>query len=288
MISPYVRRLRLGQELKTLRTAAGITHEKLAAQVTPSRQQISRLELGQAAPDLNDIMQILEVLGVEGERWTEIMMIAREAAERGWWESGSRAMGERQALFADLEAGATTIREYQQVLISGLLQTEGFSRTRMEAYPWPPTAGVTLEGVLNGRTGRQRMLRRSGGPTYEAILDELAVRRESAPPQVLRDQLMQVANASLASERITIRVLPVDAKIDGYRLPTSSFSLYTYADPGDPVVVGVESVTTDLVLTDPAQAERYTGMYDALRSAALSVEDSREFLTQAAQALPST
>jgi hypothetical protein len=40
-----------------------------------------------------------------------------EAAEGGWWESYNEAMGERQALYANLEAGVTSIREYQQTFI---------------------------------------------------------------------------------------------------------------------------------------------------------------------------
>lgn len=288
MISPHVRRLRLGRELKALRIAAGVTHEALAAQVTPSRQQISRLELGQAAPDQNDIMQILDVLKVEGDRWTQVMTIAREAGERGWWESSRREMGERQALFADLEAGATSIREYQQALIPGLLQTEDFTRSRTEAKPWPLAKGETLLGILNGRAGRQRMLHRHGGPAYEVIIDELAIRRESAPPRVLRDQLLHLADFSANDDLITVLVLPMEAKIDGYRSPTGSFSLYTYPDPEDPLVVGMEAVTSDLVLTEQAQAERYVDLYQALREAVLPVSDGRDLLGQAANALPST
>ena len=40
------------------------------------------------------------------------MTIAREAGEKGWWES-YKTMGDRQAMYANLEAGAVAIREYQ-------------------------------------------------------------------------------------------------------------------------------------------------------------------------------
>src|SRR5918992_5711520 len=122
MISPYVRRLRLAAELRALRTHAGVTHVQLAKQIGQSRAQISRLENGHVV-DQDDVMKILDALGVDDERWTEIMSIAREAGERGWWES-NRFMGERQALYANLEAGAQTIREFQMTFIPGLLQTQ--------------------------------------------------------------------------------------------------------------------------------------------------------------------
>lgn len=55
--------------------------------------------------DQADVMRILDALGVEGDRWTQVMTIAREAGEKGWCES-TRGIGERQALYANLEARA--------------------------------------------------------------------------------------------------------------------------------------------------------------------------------------
>src|SRR6204780_3718723 len=107
MISPYVRRQRLATELRGLRTAAKLTQEQLAKRIGESRAQISRLENGHVV-DQADVIKILDALGVDGERWTQVVTIAREAGERGWWES-TRGMGERQALYANLEAGAAQI-----------------------------------------------------------------------------------------------------------------------------------------------------------------------------------
>jgi transcriptional regulator with XRE-family HTH domain len=132
MNSPYVRRLRLAHELKELRKQSGLTHEQLAKRIRQSRAQISRLENGHVV-DLDDVMKILEAFGVADERWTGIMTIAREAAERGWWES-NKAMGERQALSANLEAGAAAIREFQMTFIPGLLQTPAFQRTDVRRH----------------------------------------------------------------------------------------------------------------------------------------------------------
>jgi len=110
MISPYVRRLRLGAEMRAMRAAAGLTAAQLGKQIGRSRADISRLENGHVV-DQADVMKILDVLNVDGDRWAQIMTIAREAGEKGWWES-YKTMGDRQAMYANLEAGANTIREY--------------------------------------------------------------------------------------------------------------------------------------------------------------------------------
>jgi len=292
VISPFVRRLRLASELRELRTEAGLTHDQLARRIGQSRAQISRLENGHIV-DQADVLAILDTLGVDGERWTQIVTIAREAGERGWWEY-HRAMGERQKRYADLEAGATTIREYQQNFIPGLLQTPEFVRARTDATAeLEPMEGTSVDAVLAGRAGRQRMLRRPGAPSYEVVIDEVAIRRLSAPPEIVRDQLHHLAaitthpgkpggRAPHSGSQIALRVLPVNARIEGYTVPRSAFSIYTYADPGDPTVVAVDTVTDDLLLTSRDVVDRYQQLYQRLHDAALSQQDSRDLLTKAA------
>jgi transcriptional regulator with XRE-family HTH domain len=279
MISPYVRRLRLANELKTLRAEVGLTHEQLAKRIGQSRAQISRLENGHVV-DQDDVMKILDALGVDDNRWTEIVTITREAGERGWWES-NRAMGDRQALYANLEAGATQIREYQMTFIPGLLQTPDFTRVRTEADPATP--GLSADKAAAGRAGRQRMLRRPGGPTYEVILDELCIRRMTAPPEVLKAQLYHIAATVNGNPKIVARVLPVGAEIKGYAVPRSAFSIYTFSDPRDPTVVTVDTVTDDLVLTDPDEVSRYEDLYERLWDASMSVQMSLGFLIESAK-----
>ena len=280
MISPYVRRLRLAAELRALRTEGGLTHEQLAKQIGQSRAQISRLENGHVV-DQADVMSILDALGVDDERWTKILTIAREAGERGWWES-NRGMGERQALYANLEAGAETIREYQGTFVPGLLQTPDFTKARIEADRQTGSAGFTATKAIDGRLGRQRMLRRPDGPVYDVILDEVAIRRPAAPPEILKAQLYHLAATVNVDPKVTLRVLPVRAEIDGYSVPRSSFSIYTFADPGDPNVVAVDTVTDDLVLTEQPLVNRYLEMFNRLRRATLSEEASLQTLIDTA------
>jgi transcriptional regulator with XRE-family HTH domain len=284
VISPYVRRLRLAAELRTLRTQAGLTHEQLAKRIGQSRAQISRLENGHVV-DLDDVMRILDALSIEDERWTRIVTIAREAGERGWWES-NKAMGERQSLYANLEAGAQTIREFQMAFIPGLLQTPEFTRSRGESDLEAGPVNFAFDKASEGREGRQRMLRRPGGPTYDLILDELAVRRAAAPREVVKAQLYHIAATVNGNPKIRLRVLPVDAVIDGYTLPRSAFSIYTFADPDDPTVVAVDTVTSDLVLTESDDVKRYEELFERLREASLPAQDSLELLIKVAQREP--
>jgi transcriptional regulator with XRE-family HTH domain len=285
MISSYVRRLRLGMELRALRAEHNYTQARVARIIGKSRMEISRLENGQSA-DLADALNILEGLGVEDERWTALEAIARDACTPGWWDS-VKHIGDRQALSANLEAGAASIRQYQQTYLPGLLQLPEFIRSIYQAPAALEPLSGTVEGFLAGRMGRQRNLRRPGGPSLEAIVDEFAIQRLAAPAGVVKRQLRRLAEVGKGGQsNVTLRVLPIQALIRDFTLPRCSFSIYAYPDPGDPRVVAIDTVTSDVVLTDDAQVTPYERLYERLAEAALTPEESAKLLTEAADALP--
>jgi transcriptional regulator with XRE-family HTH domain len=286
MISPFVRRRRLAAELIALREENGYSAERLFREVGIQPQKISRLENAKTRPDQDEIMRILDHFQVDAHRWQKIMTIAREAQEHGWWHKYDDEMGPRQALYADLEAGAASIAEYQMTLLPGLLQIPPFTEARALAdrAAYPPR--FTVERALHARAARQRVLDRPDGPTYEVIIDELAVRRPAAAPEVIRAQLDHLIDTGHHRPTITIRVLRLDARIAGHAIPRTAFFTYRYPDPDDPVVVAVDTVTSDLVLTDRPEVDNYVDLYERLRAAALSPADSLDFLATVAQDLP--
>lgn len=285
MISPYVRRRRLAAELLRLRERNGYSAADLAKAIGVARQRISRLENGHIAPDLDEIMRILELFGVGKKQWTTIMAIARDSQERGWWEKFSDQMGPRQALYANLEAGAARINEYQMALLPGLLQVPSFTEIRINADRAIYSEHFEPARALHARAARQRVLNRPDGPVYEVIIDELAIRRPAAPPHVVRVQLDHLVHIGHTRKKLTIRVLPIAASIANHAVPRSAFSVYRYPDADDPTVVAVDTVTSDLVLTDGFDVARYLDLYVHLQAAAMGPVDSLDFLARTADEL---
>jgi transcriptional regulator with XRE-family HTH domain len=273
-------------ELVRLREDHGYSADKLAKAIGVARQRISRVENGHVRPDLDEIMRILDVLNVGQKRWDQIMTITREAQERGWWEKFANEMGPRQALYANLEAGARSINEYQMTLLPGLLQIPAFTEARARADRDAYTEHFDPARALEARAARQRLLERPGGPTYEVIIDELAVRRLAAPPPVVAAQLRHLVDVGKNRKKVTIRVLPLATPIFGHAVPRSAFFTYRYPDPGDPVVVAVDTVTSDLVLTDANEVGHYLTLYQRLQEAALAPAESLDFLAAVAQEMP--
>jgi transcriptional regulator with XRE-family HTH domain len=269
-------------ELIRLRDEHGYSSARVATEIGVARQRISRLENGHVAPDLDETMRILQLFSVDETRWQQVMTIAREAQERGWWAKYADEMGTRQALYANLEAGASEIREYQMVYLPGLLQIPAYTEARV-LMDRPAAATYSHIRALEARAGRQRMLERPGGPTYEVIVDELAVRRFAAPALVIAAQLDHLVTVGHERPQITIRVLPLVAQIRQHDVPRSAFFTYQYPDPHDPVVVAVDTVTDDLVLTEEVDVIRYLGLYARLREAAMPPDDSLNFLAAVAE-----
>ena len=286
MSSPYVRRRRLADEILRLREEHGYSGDKLAEATGLSTQRVSRLANCRVRPNLDEIIRVLTHFEVGHERWQQVMAIARDAQERGWWERHAREMGERQALYADLEYGAARISEYQLTFLPGLLQIPSFTQERMLADRSIYPTTFDSERALEARGIRQRLLLQPGGPAYEVVIDELAVRRLAAPARVVAAQLDHLVELGHHHDRLTIRVLPTSANIEGHAVPRSAFSLYHYPDPDDPTAVAVDTATSDLVLTDQAKVAPYLALYTRLRDAALPPTDSLDFLAAVAEELP--
>jgi hypothetical protein len=250
-----------------------------------SRTKVTRLENAQVRPDLAEIMTILEVLGVEGAKYDRLIRLARDAAVKGWWDRYGNPMGPRQKFYADLESGADSIRSYNQTAMPAVLQSPEFITALVDLDRCQGPLSYRPERMADARMQRQQCLLRPDGPTYETVLDEYVIRRLAVPPEAMAAQLRHLRAVVKTEERVSVRVLPHDVTIPGGFLPKCSFYLFTFPDPGDLPMAVVDTVTTDLVLTQRGEVAQYTEMYNRLRKAALSPRASLAFLDRVADNL---
>ena len=249
----------------------------------PSASKLSRIENGRTRPDLSDVLDLLDLYGATGADREKLIAIARDAANtRGWWRSFAE-LGHRQRGYAELEAGVVELREYHQSVVPGLLQTPDYARARvrsgMEIY-----GTLDVEAEVAARQARQALLAGEHPPRYQAIVDETALRRAATTPEVMAAQLARLVELS-ALPAVTLRVLPLEARIGDYYVPHNSFSLFRYADPEDPDIAVVETVTSDLHLGDEEDVSRYRLVFDWLAAAALPPMESVTVLAGLARQL---
>lgn len=276
--SPVVRRQRLGAELRKLRRDLDMTGEQVISELGwPAQSKLTRIERGQSRQDLADVMNLLDLYGVTGADREKLIIIARDAADTRGWYRAFAGMGARQRSYVELESGAARIREYQQFVIPGLLQTPEYARVRMESGRELYGEDLDQDIDTRAREARQRVLMREMPPQYEAIIEECALRRAVAPPTIMQGQLRRLIEVS-ELPNVSIRILTLGAAVADFWVPHSAFSIYAFADPDDPTIVTLEALTSDLQLRDEEDVERYETVYQWASEAALSTGASTRLI----------
>ncbi|MEV1073887.1 helix-turn-helix domain-containing protein [Micromonospora parva] len=283
--SPLVRRRWLGREIRRLRNEHGMTAEPLARAVGFPRQQLSALENGHLGPDIDLVSAICDYLAVGAKRRSAIMEAATDGWAHGWWMADAERMGIRQATYADLESGTKTITEYALALVPGLLQTTAFADARLRSDPARHTETFDPAAAVAARAYRQQLLLAVDGPRYDVVLDEIAIQRDAADPHIVADQLRHIVAVCGAHPTVTVRVLPIGASIRGHSAPRSAYSIYRYRDTPDSVAVAADTLTSDLIYTEPNEVQSYLSLHSRLKAAALAPDISVHLLRVAAQGL---
>ncbi|MET9616623.1 helix-turn-helix domain-containing protein [Kitasatospora indigofera] len=277
-INPTVRRRRLGAELRRLRETLGMTAEEVAGRLMVSQSKISRLENGRRSISQRDVRDLCDVYNVDDERIRAgLMEMARESRQRGWWHEFSDIP---YSVYIGLEAEASSIRAYESSFVPGLLQTQAYAEAVVLGTQ-PDTDATAVSRRVEVRLKRQsRIYGENQLGSLWAVIDEAVLRREVGGPEVMYRQLNQLLDLS-ARSNINLQVIPFSH--GAHPGMTGTFSLMEFPESADSTVVYFEGVTSDLYLEKDADVRRYTGLYDHLRAAALSVAESRSLIAKIAE-----
>jgi transcriptional regulator with XRE-family HTH domain len=281
--SPTVRHKRLTAELRRLRAESGLTRDDVAGRLDWHPTKITRIETGQwTRLNLRDVRDLLDIYGVSDEPQREaFLQLVREARQRGWWHSYGDVLPSEYAHFIGLEAEAASVRTYEQVLVPGLLQTEGYTRAVIEAFR-PTDTPEDIGRRTDVRHARQRRVTEERSLQYSAILGEGVVHQRAGDPSVTAEQLRFLADAG-DLPNVMVQVLPYSAGAHGAM--TGSFAILGFPETIDPDVVYLENMASALFLEEPDDIARYVQVFDYLRAAALSPKDSGDMLRAAAEEL---
>ena len=126
--SPAVGRRRLAQELRRLRSAAGLTITDVAGRLECSAGKISRIETGEVGAQATDVRAMLDLYGVSGTQRDTLGDLVRLARRRAWWQDYADVVPAGSGRFFGLEDGAVSIDQHAGPLVPGLLQTPAYAR----------------------------------------------------------------------------------------------------------------------------------------------------------------
>ena len=283
---PTVPRRQLGRHLRALRNQAKLT-TKLAAQALEwSEPKLWRIETGQTALRTLDVEAMCRVYGATAEVTQGLMLLARETRGRDWWHAYDDVVPDWLNLYLGLEEAASRLLRYESDLVPGLLQTAGYARALIRADR-PDIGDAEIARRVQARLARQALLSRVTAPlTAEVLLSEAVLRRPIAGPQVMAEQLDQLADAAMLPN-VSIRVVPFNAGLHRGML-SGPFAMLRFPVNGDgqesePPVVYVAGFTGALYLERPGEIQRYQDAYADIAAAALDEAGSRTVIRQAAE-----
>lgn len=276
--SPTVRRRRLGLELRRLRETAGVTIEYVADRLECSASKISRIERGHSGATPRDVRDMLAVYGVRGPDAEELVQVAREARQKGWWHLYGAVL---TGAYVGLEADASSIRAYEALVVPGLLQIPEYARAMIERAR-PDISRTEVDRRIHVRTERQSLLTQDDPLEFWVVLDEAVFHRLVGGPTVMRKQLEHLIKIS-ALPNVTSQVLPFSfgahAGMDG------SFAILGYEEEADPDMVFAENAAGGLFLEKDEELQRYQQIFNQLRASALPPDESVAFFTARAKEL---
>jgi transcriptional regulator with XRE-family HTH domain len=169
-------------QLKAWRKKHGWSQADLAAKLAYSDSLVSGIETLAKTPTLDFAKRCDEVFDAP-----ETFVLLHSLLSREAWPSYF-------APVIDFENQAVRIHEWEPRVVPGLLQTEDYARSVINAGT-PRITQVELDRKVNGRLDRQRILGRDKPPMYWTVLGEGALRQVIGTPAIMAAQLDRLIEA---------------------------------------------------------------------------------------------
>ena len=271
-----VRRRMLGRRLRELREEAGLTLEAAAPALDWSTSTLSRIETGHQAPHVHGVRSMLDLYGVGGPVWDELVTLTREVRQKGWW----RAYGLGDTSFVGFEAEATLVQDFTLDYVPGLLQAADYARALFTSSLLRRTEAELANGVTVRMIRQERLTSADNPLELVAVIDESVLHREIGGRDVLDAQLAHLAEAARL-DAVTLQVLPASATRRAAM--GSGLTVLSFGDLGHPDMAYVEHALGALHLEKEADVARARLAFDRLRSDALSPDDSLALIRRVAE-----
>ena len=282
-IGSTVPRRQLGRLLRQFRNEAGVTLDAAAEALEYSRQKIWRLECGMGSVRILDVKAMCELYGVSPEMTEAMRGLAAETKSKGWWHAYGDAVPNWFELYVGLESAAARLRQYEETLIPGLLQTRQYA-LGLARLDQPSIGEADRERSVEVRLQRQGLLTRRlpQPPRLDAVLSEAVLRRTVGSRKVMAEQLTHLLSA-VELPCVSVRVLPFAAGAHSGAVAGSFVILDFPATNGgrtvpEPSVAYSESLTGALYLDKPDELAAYQGVWRSLERQALDEAQSTNMI----------
>lgn len=251
-----------GEETKALRGALGLSQEQFADKLRYRQAQISKVENGAVLASEAFAEAMDRVVSTPGV-YARLRAKLSKQGHPEWFVP-----------YITLEEAASGITDYSCTFLMGLLQTTEYATAVMRAAH-PRETEDRIKERVELRIRRQSVMERDTPPLLWVVIHEAVLRACVGGWSVMIGQLENLIT-QMASPHVTIQVLPYRAGAAPSHLPFTLLSLN-----GAPHAVYTETPTHGGQVHDtPGVVATAVGMFDRLRMAALSEEESLALIRQ--------
>ena len=279
--SPTVRRRRLAAELRGIRESKGKSGDAVAAALHWSPSKISRYERAKTGLQPREVERLLDYYEITGSRRELLLALARDAAQKGWWEEYGDNLSPDYQQFIGLEDEASSIAIWHVDVLPGLLQTPAYAKHIIGSYSQiEPVTPAMVDRLVRVRMRRQEVLDRETGLELSVVLDESVLLRRVGDDSVMHEQLERLA---LDAERpnLELRILPLDGK---HPVFSESFVIFRFGEDSEAAlqdVVSTEHLTSDFSLEGERETYLHWLAFRMLSGESLNPDDSKELVLKA-------
>ncbi|MEV6953131.1 helix-turn-helix transcriptional regulator [Streptomyces sp. NPDC051183] len=267
----------LGQELRALREARGLTLRHVAPVIRGSVSKISRLERGESPPKRRDVLDLARHYGANADEMWMIERLLELGRTSEWYEQFSDVTPDFLKRLIQMEGDAEEICVYENLVVPGILQTTDYARCMVEAA-MPSAHPDEIARVVELRRQRQLRLMEGPLPRVTVLLEEGILYRRYGEHEVMRDQLDHLLEACGVA-KVNIRVLMMSRAYSA--TPPYPIMHLKFGDPEQSELAYVEHISSATYVTRPRALDDYRNALTKLRQAAESRDHSRALIEAA-------
>ncbi len=262
----------MGDELRAQRERAGLKGTELAELLGWSPGTVAHLEAGSRGTSEAQIAYYLGICGTDPATFRRVLDLHGEKNRDCLVRTHEPGLPDELRTLIRHESTATTIYNYESILLPGLLQTAAYAQTLItqSADLRPEEVGVRVRT----RMIRQQMLRRPNAPDYVFYVYEPSLRTVVGDRRVMEDQLMHLV-LTANWRNVSIRVIPHNAPVSTSL--RGQFMMMDYESHRS--VTYVENEVASLFADSPEIVATHRLSLERFDQIALDEEESRSLLT---------
>lgn len=274
---PTLRRRRLGAEIKRCREAADLTQEQVSQHFEWHAAKVTRIETAKVSVTPRDVRDLLDLYGVQDPEYREALVrMARLSRERAWWTEYRDILPPDS--FVGVEAEASAMRNWEPVVLPGLLQTEAYMRA-IFSVAMSADRRTHADRAVSLRLARQRRLTGEDPLELFAIIDESVIRRTVGGQTVMTEQLRHLL---AVSELPTVHLQILPYGVGEHPLLGVSIAILEFREAAELDLVYVEGFGRSRhFLRQPDEVARYRQEFERLSARCLNPRETVKMIESA-------